>query len=107
MMKSIDSDSQWIATHAPRSTPLPSAAQRLLLEAALGDGEAAVAAAREWSLLVDLDRIDFGSFRLLPLLVRNLERLDIELPSSDRLRGIYRRCWYRNQVLLRGAKAAL
>lgn len=106
-MKSIDSDSQWIATHAPRSTPLPSAAQRLLLEAALGDGEAAVAAAREWSLLVDLDRIDFGSFRLLPLLVRNLERLDIELPSSDRLRGIYRRCWYRNQVLLRGAKAAL
>lgn len=80
----------------------PSPAQRLLLEAALLPGERALAAYRRWRAVVDLDDIDPGSYRLLPLLAHNLaDAADADL---GRARGVLRHTWSRNQTLL--ARAA-
>jgi hypothetical protein len=44
---------------------------------------------------------------LLPLLYRGLERLGIDDPDLPRLRGLYRRTWYVNQLALDRLKEAL
>src|ERR1700720_1790425 len=67
-----------------------------LLKAALFDGNAALAAYREWRPTLDFANITYGQQRLLPLLQRNLTRLGIEDPLSDRFRGIRRYFWVRN-----------
>ncbi len=74
----------------------PTAEQRLLLRAALLEGPPGVAAWREWRPRVDLDALDEGSGRLLPLVARNLSVLGVEDPILPRLRGVRRRVWTRN-----------
>lgn len=82
-----------------------------LLRALLGDEYATLAAFTEWTLHHDWnDQLDPGAFRLLPALYRKLETTGIVHPSLGRLRGLYRRSWYRNQGFLgewAGAFAAL
>ncbi|HEY8600252.1 MAG TPA: nucleotidyltransferase family protein [Thermomicrobiales bacterium] len=82
--------------------PWPTHEQALLLRAALGTGAAASSAYAEWRALVDIDTIDGGSFRLLPLLYRNLERQGLAGvdPSVARLKGVYRLSWVRNRTAL-------
>jgi hypothetical protein len=85
----------------------PSDRQRLLLRAALLEGEPSASA---WSGLrpsFDLDDPDPASQALLPLVYRQLDRLGIEDPALPKLRGIYRRTWYINQLLLDRLKGAL
>lgn len=77
------------------------ATQKLLLKAALGTGEEAIAAWREWRDDGNLDRMDAGSFRLLPLLHSNLQRLGVTGPDVTLLKGVRRRAWYQSQMLLR------
>lgn len=96
-----------MATNSPSATCWPNDLQRLLLSGALRGGDRAVRAARQWADQVDLDYIDYGSFRILPLLARTMEQLGVDLPIGHRIRGIYRRSWYRNQVLLQTAAAAI
>jgi hypothetical protein len=84
---------------------LPDAAQRRLLEAALGEGEAAPAAHRAWRDLVDLDDVDGESYRLLPLLARNLRRQRVD--DGGRLAGLYRRNFAANALALRAAAEAI
>ncbi len=79
----------------------PNAEQELLLRAALGSGAGAVAAWRAWRRAVDIAEIDAGSFRLLPLLYRNLTALGVETRELGKLKGVYRQSWYRNRVGLR------
>ncbi len=76
----------------------PGREQELLLRAALLAGEPARQAWEEWWRATDLDRLDPGSFRLLPLLFANLKRLGIEGPLLPRIKGVYRHFWYRNQL---------
>jgi hypothetical protein len=78
----------------------PTAAQKLLLRAALGAGDGALEAWHLWRAAVDLGRLDAASQRLLPLLFRNLERLGARHPDSGRYRSVYRKVWYRNQTML-------
>lgn len=80
--------------------------QELLLKAALLAGEPAVHAWQNWQALVDFEQqLDIGSFRLLPLLYHNLRNLGVDDPIMSRLKGIYRREWYKNQVMFHaGAK---
>ncbi len=88
---------------AERTTTLrcwPSSTQRLLLIAALEEDEVARTAWHRWRARVDLAAIDAASFRLLPLLYRNLARLGVEDAILPRLRGVYRHSWYQNQLLL-------
>ncbi len=75
--------------------------QALVLRAALLPGEPGVAAWREWRAKADLDTIDRGSARLLPLLWFNLLANGIEDEWMPRFKGIYRHTWFGNQVWMR------
>lgn len=85
----------------------PTPEQELLLRAALLPGPVAVAAWNEVRSRVDLDTIDPGSQRLLPLLYWNLSRLGVDDPWLPRLKGNYRYAWSRNQMLFHHAGALL
>jgi Uncharacterised nucleotidyltransferase len=85
----------------------PSRQQKLLLRAALNTDESAARAWRELRPQFDLDRLEPGSFPLLPLLHRRLERLGIDDPYIPRLAGISRRTWYLNQLRLNALARAL
>ncbi len=86
---------------------LPTPQQEELLRAALLDGAAASEAWRSWSKTGDLDHLDAGSHRLLPLLLKNLQRLGIEVPEAGKLKGVYRLTHYRNRLLLHHVSAAM
>jgi hypothetical protein len=77
--------------------------QRLLLEATLKrDGRARVAW-REWREAVALEEIDNDSLRLLPLLARRFDDLEPADPVRQVVRGVYRKAWVQNQLLVRRA----
>ena len=79
----------------------PTPLQALLLRAALLDGEAAFKAWRQWYGENGLERLDHGSFRLLPLLYWNLHRQGVQHPMMGILKGIHRRAWVENRLLYR------
>lgn len=67
---------------------------------ALGEGEDATAA---WRALgsFDIDRLEPGSYALLPLLYRRLAAWEVSDPLLPRLQGVYRHTWLRNQLAVR------
>lgn len=79
----------------------PTHEQGLLLRAALLQGQDALAAWEEWRAAVDLDRIDPGSYRLLPLLYRNLSLHGVNDPLMAKFKGVYRLTWCKNQLLFK------
>lgn len=85
----------------------PSAQQEWLLRASLWEGEDGRNAWNEWIGQVDIQNLDPGSYRLLPLLYLNLRALGVEHPELERIHGVYRYHWYRNQLLMRRATIAL
>lgn len=85
----------------------PTLQQELLLKASLLQGEAALAAWREWQSLVALDDLDLGSFRMLPRLYRNLRDQGVREPAMDRLKEIYQLTWSQNQLLFHGVAPLL
>jgi hypothetical protein len=85
----------------------PTPAQECLLRAALLRGPAAQAAWEQWSAQVDLDTLDAGSFRLLPLLYVNLEAEGVRHPLMSKLKGIYRYHWTKTRVLFYQAALVL
>jgi putative nucleotidyltransferase-like protein len=68
-----------------------------------------VDAAREtWRLLephFNLDRLEDGSFALMPLLSRRLAEIGLDVPFAPRLKGIARRVWYQNRIYMDRAAA--
>jgi len=87
---------------------LPDARLELLLEAALAESPAEASAAwskwRRGCTLGDATRAEAQTF---PLLYRNLRRLEVDDPELDRLKGAYRYCWSRNQMLMKLGRHAL
>lgn len=84
----------------------PSATQRLLLQAALCDGESARSAWEKWRVAVDIAHLESASHRLLPLLDHNLTAWHIPIAEADKaiFTCIARETWLKNQVLMaRGA----
>ncbi len=77
----------------------PTPEQELLLKAALMQGSNALDAWNEWKSRVDINKIDHGSRRMLPLLHRNLQAMGINDPLMGMFKGIYRLTWYENQLL--------
>jgi hypothetical protein len=67
----------------------------------------ALAAWREWTTVVDVenDRIDVGSYRLLPMVYTNLRRHMPDEPRLKMLQGLHRRTWYENQMRFRACRA--
>ena len=89
-----------------RQAWLPSEGQELLLRAALEDGDDALGAWSEWKREGTLDEMSAADHQVLPLLARNISRLDPSDPDLARLKGFGRHHWVRNQLLLRfGADA--
>ena len=85
----------------------PTRQQELLLRAALLDGDSAKESWKEWRSAIDIDLIDLGSRRLLPLLYRNLNRLEIHDSSANTYKGVFKLAWYKNQVLFHQIAAVL
>ena len=75
----------------------------LLLRACLCQGDEGLSAWREWSSSVDIERLDWESNRLLPLLYTKLAAQNIRHPWMGRMKGCYRYTWVRNSRLLAGA----
>ena len=96
-------------TLTPPGGVWPTPEQLLLLQTALWSGDDALAAWSEWNSRVDLvnDDLDEGSFRLLPLVYRNLERLRLGGPLVLKLKGIYRFSWAKNIALFNRAQSVL
>lgn len=81
----------------------PTAAQCLLLRAALLDAPAGRQAWEQWRRETDVERLDDGSQRLLPQLYCNARSYAAGEPLLDRLKGVYRHTWSANELLLRDA----
>jgi Uncharacterised nucleotidyltransferase len=87
---------------------LPSPTQLLLLRASLWRDQRAVSAWAEWRRQQpDLDAVEAGSYRLLPLLYRNLGPQLADSRDAEQLKDIYRRSWTANQLGLRTARKAI
>ena len=79
----------------------PTPFQELLLKATLLKTDAALQAWQEWFEQDGLDRLDHGSYRLLPLTYRNLQRLGYQDPVMMKLKGVDRRAWCENHLVFR------
>ncbi|MEL6929622.1 MAG: nucleotidyltransferase family protein [Cyanobacteria bacterium J06600_6] len=75
--------------------------QKLLLQATVLQGQAVQQVWDKWQSIVDLDLLDSGSDALLSRLYCNLLAHQIEHPHMARLKGIYKRNWYANQLALK------
>ena len=82
----------------------PTAVQELLLKSCLAAADDALAAWERWCAGTDLDRIDEESFRLLPLAWYRLQDVAPRDRTFEIAKGVYRRAWYRNQLLFRDAE---
>ena len=78
----------------------PTRNQELLLGAALLEREPALECWNEWRRNVNIDVIDYGSHRMIPVLYRNLLRYGVKDPLMDRLKGVYRYYLYKNETLM-------
>jgi hypothetical protein len=85
----------------------PTRPQELLLAAALGDEQVAKAAWQQWLTIAKQTEFDLGSQRLAPLVYSNLVRYGVEHPYLSLFKGLYRRTWYHNHMLLRCATDVL
>ena len=81
-------------------SPFPTVPQELLLKAGIFAGEPMFSAFEKWKTLVDFETdIQYASFRQLPLLYQNLNSFGVKDPLMNRLKGIYRKAWSKNQIL--------
>jgi hypothetical protein len=86
------------------SGPGPTPEQALLLRAAVrGDAHAFAA----WRARVRFDDLDGPSYTLVPLLHRRAAALGVDAALARRIANIYKRTWFKNQLLLHRAAAAL
>ena len=85
----------------------PNRIQTELLRAGLFEAPEAIASWRSVRSMVDLDDLDDESLRLLPLVYANLRRLDVDDPEMGRLKGIYRKTWFENELAFHRLAEAL
>jgi len=90
----------FVTNAANQQSCWPNQEQELLLRAALLRGADSLRAWEQWRADVDIDHLDVGSQRLLPLLYRNLSVQGVADPLMTRYKGAYRRTWYDNQLLI-------
>jgi hypothetical protein len=75
--------------------------QWLALDVCLRRGPAAVESWERWKRVAGTADLEPGTFRLGPLMYRNLEAHGVRDPDLGRLRGLYRATWCANQLLFR------
>ncbi|MDC1162020.1 nucleotidyltransferase family protein, partial [Tenacibaculum sp.] len=81
----------------------PNENQTLLLKAALNKDQSAFDSWRKWSSKVDFENTDSGSYRLYPLVYRNLTDLKTEAKQiPDIFKGVYRYYWsFSNRLFIK------
>lgn len=84
--------------HKQRNNPYFTTEQELLLKAVLLQGDSAIKAWEQWDKLTDINDIDHGSFRLLPLLYRFLKDHCIDTPILIKVKGVYRKSAVQNKI---------
>jgi hypothetical protein len=84
-----------------------SRAQKLLLRAATLSDPGAIAAWQQWKSEVDIETLDDASNVLLPQLYQNLLAHGVDDPEMARLKGVYRRTWYGNQLQIKALNLVL
>jgi hypothetical protein len=88
-------------SQARRETCWPDALEILLLRAGLCDGPAAVQAWKDFCDRIDsLETLPEGYYRLLPLVAGHLQFCEEPLPHRERILGVLRHAWAKNQRLL-------
>lgn len=85
----------------------PNLQQKLLLKAALLKGKIAIDSWQQWKASVDIENLDQESYQLLPLLYSNLSAHNVTDEHFGRLKGVYRRSWCENQVMLQNLTTIL
>ncbi len=86
----------------------PTDIQAAALGAALLSGEEAANAFRRLEGLTDnLDHMDAATFRMLPMVYRNLKGVGFTDEQLSKLKGIYRQSWYRNRLSVGSAMRAV
>ncbi|MBE9060366.1 nucleotidyltransferase family protein [cf. Phormidesmis sp. LEGE 11477] len=78
-----------------------SLSEKHLLQAALMEENGATAAWQRWRDQVDIEQIETSSYHVLSALYVNLAHHQISDPHMSRLKGIYRRTWYANQLRMK------
>ena len=78
----------------------PTDHQKLLLKACLFQGDDALSSWNQWKQGCDVQNLDKGSLRLLPLLYKNLRSLNIEDPLINQFRAFYYQTWCHNRKIL-------
>ena len=81
--------------------------QKLLLKASVLEGKDALGAWETWKESVDIENLDSGSNILLCQLYRNLSAHRVEDFHMARLKGIFKRNWYANQLLVKKLQTIL
>jgi Uncharacterised nucleotidyltransferase len=89
-------------------TVRPDELDLLLLKAALSDGDEARGAWQKASRrIASISQLKGSTYRLLPLLYRNLSGQGVDDPELERLKGVYRHSWYANHMLFHEAGVLL
>ena len=78
-----------------------------LLQAIFLSGPQAIAAWKTWKSHSDFEDLDWESYQLLPLLHQNLATHGIQDPLMNRMKGVQRLFWCRNQVGLSAVTTAI
>lgn len=78
----------------------PNEKQRLLLHAALDEGVVALSAWEKWVSQVDIEKVDPFSYQMMPKIYKNISREVAVFSHVGLLKGIYKRTWMYNQLLL-------
>ncbi|MCC7271082.1 MAG: nucleotidyltransferase family protein [Alphaproteobacteria bacterium] len=86
---------------------LVSPAQDGLLRVLYSPDDEVLAEFRRWEAGVALDDLDSGCYRLYPALYHRLRTLAPDHPFLGRMKGLFRRALYRNQLLFRWAREVL
>ena len=92
---------------SPDPTYRPSPEHEIVLAAAFLHGEAGRHALDKFRTRLDIDHLDVESYRLLPLVHRNMRRLGVDHPDQSRLKGIHRHTLVRNHILLHQVRGIL
>jgi hypothetical protein len=80
----------------------------LLLRTALLPRAAALGYWKAWRSSVNLERdLDAESFISLPYIYRRISQWGLDDPLLEKLKGLYRRCWTANSILLNAAGKVL
>jgi Uncharacterised nucleotidyltransferase len=86
---------------------LPTSHQAMLLKACLFEGDEAVSFWNDWRAATHLEKLDVGSFRLLPFLAVKMQSLGVQDPDLKNYLGLRRRTWIHNKLLFRTASTAV